>query len=251
MKVIQAAQRDEDHGAHQVGAIVHRDVGLVLQSGGDVTIIAVLVLTFDRIDRNAEIFHQAGRDIVLGRQWVGGAEQQIGAAGFEGLRQVGGLGGDVQAGRHPHPRQRLFFLEALADRPQNGHVALGPVDPFPAVFSQFEILDVTHHGGDSGRSCQFKYSSRAESLRLGCSESRHPYQPPALPSARREVRQLPSEGTADASPYIALVCGTDVRNNRVIRVPRVLEKRYLESEAAGSYAPCCQEKPINSGNGRT
>ncbi len=162
MQVIQAAQRDEDHGADQVGAVVHRDVGLVLQGGGDVTIIAVLVLALDRIDRDAEIFHQAGRDVVLGRQRVGGAEQQIGAAGLEGLRQVGGLGGDVQAGRHPHPGQRLFLLETLADRPQNGHVALGPVDPFPALFSQFEILDVTRHGGNSGRSCQFQYSSRAE-----------------------------------------------------------------------------------------
>ncbi len=134
--VVEPVQRDEDHRADQVGAVVHRDVGLVLQGGGDVPVIAVLVLALDRVDRDAVILHQAGRDVVLGRQRVGGAQQEVGAAGLQGLGQVGGLGRDVQTGRHPHPGQRLFLLETLADRPQDRHVALGPLDPFPAVFSQ-------------------------------------------------------------------------------------------------------------------
>jgi hypothetical protein len=30
VEVIEPVERDEDHGAHQVGAVVHRDIGLVL-----------------------------------------------------------------------------------------------------------------------------------------------------------------------------------------------------------------------------
>ena len=48
--VVEPVQRDEDHGADQVGAVVHRDVGLVLQGGGDVPVIAVLVFALDRVD---------------------------------------------------------------------------------------------------------------------------------------------------------------------------------------------------------
>ena len=40
-------------------------------------------------------------------------------------------------------------------------------------------------------------------------ESRYAFQPPTLPSSRRQVHELPSEGTSDASSQIASVCRTD------------------------------------------
>jgi hypothetical protein len=43
------------------------------------------------------------------------------------------------------------------------------------------------------------------SLRLRGSESRHPFQPPPSPRCCREVYELPSEGTSDASHQIASV----------------------------------------------
>ena len=39
--VVEPVQGDEDHGADQVGAVVHRDVRPVLQGGGDVPVVAV------------------------------------------------------------------------------------------------------------------------------------------------------------------------------------------------------------------
>ena len=39
-----------------------------------------------------------------------------------------------------------------------------------------------------------------------------PISPPAPPSSRREVHELPSEGTSDAWPLIALVCRTDAQS---------------------------------------
>ena len=66
MKIVEPVQRDEDHGADQVGAVVHGDVRLVLQRGGDVPVIAVLVLALDRENGDAVVLHQAGGDVVLG-----------------------------------------------------------------------------------------------------------------------------------------------------------------------------------------
>ncbi len=120
---------------------------LVLQGGGDVPVVAVLVLALDGVDRDAEVLHQAGGDVVLGGQRVGGDEHEVGAAGLEGPGQVGRLGGDVQAGRHPQARQRLLVREPLADGPQDGHVPLGPHDPLVADARQRQILHVTRYDG--------------------------------------------------------------------------------------------------------
>ena len=96
--VVQPVQGDEDHGADEVGAVVHRDVRPVLQGGGDVAIVARLVLALDGVDGDAEVLHEAGGHVVLGRQRVGRDQHEVGAAGHQGAGQVGGLGRDVQAG---------------------------------------------------------------------------------------------------------------------------------------------------------
>ena len=66
MKIVEPVQRDEDHGADQVGSVVHGDVRQMLQRGGDVSIIAVLVLALDRENGDAVVLHHAGGDVVLG-----------------------------------------------------------------------------------------------------------------------------------------------------------------------------------------
>ena len=128
-------------------------LGCVLQGGGDVPVIAVLVFALDGVDRDAVILDQGRRDVVLRRKRVRCAQKQIGPAGLERLGQVGGLGRDVQAGRHPHSGQRFLLLEALANRPQNGHVPLGPVDSLSPGFSQRQIFHIPFAGGSS-HGCQ-------------------------------------------------------------------------------------------------
>ena len=73
MHVVEPVQGDEDHGADEVGTVVHRDVRLVLERGGDVPVVAVLVLALDGVDGDAEVLHEAGGDVVLRRERVGGA----------------------------------------------------------------------------------------------------------------------------------------------------------------------------------
>ena len=129
----------------------------MLEGGGDVPVIAVLVLALDGVDGDAVVLHQAGGDVVLGREGIGRAEHQVGAAGLERAGQVGRLGRHVQAGRHPHAGQRLLGREPLADGPQHGHVALGPLDSLLAQGGQREVFHVPFDGRCS-RGCQFEYS---------------------------------------------------------------------------------------------
>src|SRR5207247_463838 len=74
--VVEPAQRHEDQGRHQVGAVVHRHLRLVLQGGDDVLVIGVVVLAADRVDGDAVVLHEAGGDVVLGGQRVGGDQHE-------------------------------------------------------------------------------------------------------------------------------------------------------------------------------
>jgi len=99
----------------QVSAVVHGDVRAVLGGGNDVVVVGVVVLAFDGEDGDALVANQAGGDIVLGGKWVGGAEDHIGAAVAQANSQVGGLGGDVQAGGDADAPQRVVLDEFLAN----------------------------------------------------------------------------------------------------------------------------------------
>ena len=61
VQVVEPVQGDEDHRADQVGAVVHRDVRPVLQGGGDVPVVAALVLALDGVDRDAEVLARGWR----------------------------------------------------------------------------------------------------------------------------------------------------------------------------------------------
>ena len=128
--------------ADQVGAVVHGDVGLVIQGGVDMLVIGDVVLALDGKDRDLEMRHQRRRHIILGGERVGGGQHHIRAAQVQGVHQVGGLGGHVQAGGDAHPLQRALLGKALADQAQDGHLPLGPFDAPPAAFGQLDISNI-------------------------------------------------------------------------------------------------------------
>ena len=74
---------------HQVCAIVHGDVRPARQGGLDVAVVSLLVLALDREGVDAIFTGQRGRDIVLSRQGVGGAERNLSAPLLQRERQVG------------------------------------------------------------------------------------------------------------------------------------------------------------------
>ena len=65
---------------HQVGAVVHGDVRLVVDGGEDVVVVSVVVLALDGVDGNVVVADQAGGNIVLRRQRVRGAEHDFSSA---------------------------------------------------------------------------------------------------------------------------------------------------------------------------
>ena len=83
---------------HQVGAIVHGDVRLVIDGRQDVLVISLVVLALDGEHRDVVVAHQAGGHIVLGRQRIGGAQYHVRPTITQADRQICGLGSDVQAG---------------------------------------------------------------------------------------------------------------------------------------------------------
>jgi hypothetical protein len=128
--------------ADQVGAVVHGDLRLVVQRRRQVLVVGDIVLALDGEDRHFVVLDERSGHIILGGERVGGGQDNIRAAGLQGLHQVGGLAGDVQTGRNAQALQRLFALEAFADLAQDGHFALRPLDTQAAAFGQRAIFDV-------------------------------------------------------------------------------------------------------------
>ena len=128
--------------ADDVGAVVHGDVGPVVDAGVDVRVVGRVVLALDGVDAHAVVVDQRGGDVVLRAQRVAGAEHHVGAAGDQGAHEAGGLGGDVQAGADAHALERLLLLEALADGAQHGHVHVGPLDAQHALGGESDVFDV-------------------------------------------------------------------------------------------------------------
>ncbi len=126
-----AAGRVEN--ADHVGAVVHRQLRLVVDRGLDVLVVGVVVLALDREDGDAVLLDERRRGVVLRRERVRGAEHDVGAAGLERAHQVRRLGRDVQAGGDAVPGERLLGGEALADRRQHRHLPVGPHDPAHAL----------------------------------------------------------------------------------------------------------------------
>ena len=130
-----------DH-AHGIGAIIHRQVRVSVQRGVDMAVISVVVLALDREGLDAILMRHGRRRIVLRRERIGGADGHLRAARLQGERQVCRLGGHVQAGRQPDPRERPLPLKAGPDAPQHRHIPGGPLDPGHPLACQGQILHI-------------------------------------------------------------------------------------------------------------
>ena len=78
--------------ANKVGAIVHRDVGLMVQGGPNVLVVGIVVLTLDGENRNLIVIDQSRSDIVLRAQRVAGAQDNIRSTSLQSPSQIGRLG---------------------------------------------------------------------------------------------------------------------------------------------------------------
>src|SRR5437016_1530656 len=106
---------------HQVGAIIHRDMGFVIDGRHDVVVVAVAVLTLDGEYRNVVFAHQAGGYVVLRGQRIRGTENDVGSPIPKRNCQVGGFRGDMQAGGNAYSLQRQILDELLEDDLENYH----------------------------------------------------------------------------------------------------------------------------------
>ena len=130
-----------EHADH-VGAVVHRDLRLVVDRGLDVLVVRVVVLALDREDGHVELLDERGRDVILRRQRVRRAEHDVRAPGLQRAGEVRGLGRHVQTGRDAVAGERLLALEALADRAEHRHVPVGPLDPPDSFAREREVLHI-------------------------------------------------------------------------------------------------------------
>ena len=180
-----AAMRVED--ADHVGAVVHRQVRAVVDGRLDVAVVGVVVLALDRVDRDAVLLDERRRDIVLRRERVRRAEDDVRAARVERAREVRRLRRHVQAGRDPVPRQRLLALEALADRGEHRHLPVRPGDPPDAFRGERQVLHVVSlcgcHRSSLSLVCRVIRSQAASGAsRRSCFRCSHSTQADVTPS---------------------------------------------------------------------
>ena len=117
-------------------------------------VVRVAVLAAPGVDRDPVLADERRRDIVLRRERVRRRERDGRAARLEGAHEVGGLGRHVQARADPQAPEWLLGREPLADQPEDGHLALRPLDPPNAALGQTEVghvvrLDCGHRRWDS------------------------------------------------------------------------------------------------------
>jgi hypothetical protein len=125
-------------GADEVGPVVDRDLRARGREGGDVRRVGVGVLAAAGADLDP-LLGERGHDVVLGGQRVRRAQGRLRAAGHERAHEAGRLGGDMQARGHPNPVERTLRGQALADRAQDGHLPVRPLDPCPALGSEARV----------------------------------------------------------------------------------------------------------------
>jgi len=129
---------DADH----VGAVVHREMRTMVDRGLDVAVVRVVVLTLDREHADAVLLHERGCDVVLRRERVGRAQDDVGAARLERAGKVRRLGRHMQARGDAVAGERLLALEALADRREHRHLPVSPVDPAHALGRERQVFHV-------------------------------------------------------------------------------------------------------------
>ena len=136
---------------HEVAAVVHRQLRMRVGDRPQVRVVGLVVLAAPGERRDAVLGDERGRHVVLGRERVARREHDLRAAGLERAHQVGRLGRDVEARADAQAVERPVALEALADEAQDGHLALGPLDPSDALGGEAEVGHVVGRGCAGGR----------------------------------------------------------------------------------------------------
>jgi len=62
---------------HQIRAVIHGDVRLVIEGGLQMIVIGGVVFALDGVDRDFVIGDQRGGNIILSRERIGGAQDNI------------------------------------------------------------------------------------------------------------------------------------------------------------------------------
>ena len=119
----------------QVGAVVERHVRRAVDDGDHARGVGVGVLAAAPV-RDAAVRRQRRHDLVLRGQRVRGGERHLGPAGDQRPREARGLRGHVQAGADPQAVERALGGEALADRAEDGHLPVRPLDAGPALVGE-------------------------------------------------------------------------------------------------------------------
>jgi hypothetical protein len=114
------------HEREQVGAVVERDLRPALDQRAHVRGVGLGALAAAAV--HLGLLGQRGGHVVLRRERVRRRERRVRAAGDQCADEVGRLRRDVQAGGHAHARERSLSGEPLADRAQDRHLRIGPLD---------------------------------------------------------------------------------------------------------------------------
>ncbi len=122
--------------AHDIRAVVHGDLRLVVDRSVDVRVVGLSVLALDGVGADTVLRHERRGDVILCRKRVARAQHDVSATGLERAHQVSGFCGDMQACRDAQSLKRLLCLKALADAGEYGHVLVGPFDASLAGRSQ-------------------------------------------------------------------------------------------------------------------
>ncbi len=131
---------------NQVGAVVHRDLRLVIDRRQDVAVIRVVVLALDGEDGNVVIAHQA--EAATSSCVDSGFEAHSTTSAPPSRRQMARFAVSAVTCRQAETRmpcQRLVLDEFLADDLQHFHGLVRPLDAFLAQIRQFNVLDVAIH----------------------------------------------------------------------------------------------------------
>src|SRR5205823_203185 len=85
---------------------------------------------------------EVSRDVILCREWIGGAQGHVRPPGLERYGEVRRLGGDMQAGRDLLPLERPFAGESLFQLAEHRHELFGPFGAPATLVGQVDVANI-------------------------------------------------------------------------------------------------------------
>src|SRR6266540_1840205 len=99
----------------QVGAVIHRDLGLVRQRGEYVAVVSLVVFALERKNRNIILLDKGGRGIILSTERIRRAKTELGPSIAQRDRQVCRFCGHMETRRNANSLEWLLLLKSFAD----------------------------------------------------------------------------------------------------------------------------------------